>query len=272
VHSLSKKLRFEVFKRDSFTCQYCGQRAPAVILHCDHIKPRAEGGLTDILNLVTACEDCNLGKGARTLSENAVITKQLNQLTELQERREQMEMMLAWRDELDQLDEVPLLELEKRWNTLTEGQSILTYEGKKTLKKLVRQFGFNEIIDAMKTAVDQYLTKDDNGEFTFEGFENTFSYIGRIANVTHREQLEPGSRKMFYIRGILRNRLPYCSDWKALALIRNAARAGMPLELIEQAARETTSWSDFKAFLEDYVEQEQPSTWTSNRYDPNDAA
>lgn len=65
---LSKKTRFDVFKRDGFKCQYCGAHPPSVLLHVDHIKPVAEGGQNDIDNLVTACEPCNLGKGARPLS------------------------------------------------------------------------------------------------------------------------------------------------------------------------------------------------------------
>lgn len=66
--SVSKKTRFDVFKRDSFKCQYCGSHPPSVILHVDHIKPVADGGENEIDNLVTACESCNLGKGARLLS------------------------------------------------------------------------------------------------------------------------------------------------------------------------------------------------------------
>lgn len=66
--ALSKKTRFEVFKRDEFQCQYCGAHPPQVILHVDHIHPVAEGGTNDIDNLVTACEPCNQGKGARLLS------------------------------------------------------------------------------------------------------------------------------------------------------------------------------------------------------------
>ena len=27
---VSKKIRFEFFKRDNFTCQYCGRKAPQV--------------------------------------------------------------------------------------------------------------------------------------------------------------------------------------------------------------------------------------------------
>jgi HNH endonuclease len=66
---LSKRVRFEVFKRDSFTCQYCGLHPPTVVLHVDHVHPVAEGGNNEIDNLITACEGCNQGKGARLLSQ-----------------------------------------------------------------------------------------------------------------------------------------------------------------------------------------------------------
>ena len=55
-------LRFEVFRRDSYTCQYCGRRAPEFPLHVDHIIPWSKGGKTEIKNLLTACRECNLGK------------------------------------------------------------------------------------------------------------------------------------------------------------------------------------------------------------------
>lgn len=66
--ALSKKTRFEVFKRDGFKCQYCGAHPPAVILEPDHIKPVADGGTNDMDNLVTACFSCNRGKAANSLS------------------------------------------------------------------------------------------------------------------------------------------------------------------------------------------------------------
>ena len=56
-------LRFSVFRRDSFTCQYCGRRAPEFPLHVDHVVPWAAGGATTLSNLRTACGECNLGKG-----------------------------------------------------------------------------------------------------------------------------------------------------------------------------------------------------------------
>lgn len=60
---LSKKVRFDVFKRDLFTCQYCGSRPPDVVLEIDHIHPIVEGGTNDTTNLLTACVECNRGKG-----------------------------------------------------------------------------------------------------------------------------------------------------------------------------------------------------------------
>ena len=67
--SISKKTRFDVFKRDGFICQYCGAHPPAVILHIDHIVPLALGGANSIDNYVTACAPCNLGKSATSLAE-----------------------------------------------------------------------------------------------------------------------------------------------------------------------------------------------------------
>ena len=45
---ISKKTRFEIFKRDSFTCQYCGRKAPDVLLVIDHIEPVSKGGTNDL--------------------------------------------------------------------------------------------------------------------------------------------------------------------------------------------------------------------------------
>ena len=109
--TLSKKIRFEVFKRDSFTCQYCGRSAPDVILEVDHINPVANGGDNDIMNLITSCRDCNRGKGKTELSDSETIKKKKEQLDELNERRNQLEMMLEWEQGLhnfveDQIDAI----------------------------------------------------------------------------------------------------------------------------------------------------------------------
>lgn len=61
--------RFEILSRDGFSCQYCRASGDGVELHVDHIHPRSLGGSNDASNLITACKECNLGKGARVLPE-----------------------------------------------------------------------------------------------------------------------------------------------------------------------------------------------------------
>ena len=70
--AVSKRLRFEVLRRDNHTCQYCGEKAPDVTLHVDHVKPKTLGGTDGPDNLVAACKDCNAGKASTILgSEHA---------------------------------------------------------------------------------------------------------------------------------------------------------------------------------------------------------
>lgn len=64
---LSKRARFAVLERDSFTCQYCGAKPPDGAVHVDHIIPRSEGGTDELDNLITSCEPCNSGKGRKPM-------------------------------------------------------------------------------------------------------------------------------------------------------------------------------------------------------------
>lgn len=61
--------RFNVFLRDRFSCQYCGDELPAHDLTFDHVWPRSKGGRTDWTNIVTACSVCNLAKSDKTPTE-----------------------------------------------------------------------------------------------------------------------------------------------------------------------------------------------------------
>lgn len=63
---LPQSIRFSVFRRDDFSCRYCGRSSPTVTLHVDHVQPVSDGGSDDIDNLVTSCRACNLSKGAKT--------------------------------------------------------------------------------------------------------------------------------------------------------------------------------------------------------------
>lgn len=58
--------RQNVFKRDSFQCQYCSKKDHLTI---DHVVPKSKGGMSTWNNLITACSRCNSMKGDRTPTE-----------------------------------------------------------------------------------------------------------------------------------------------------------------------------------------------------------
>lgn len=171
--SLSKKIRFEVFKRDSFRCQYCGRSAPDVILEVDHIIPVAEGGKNEIMNLITSCRDCNRGKGKRLLSKSEVLQKQKAELDALNERREQMEMVIRWKAELQtvQAEEVEAI---CDYICMVTGIELNEY-GKEIIFDYIKRFSFQEVYDAAEISVSKYYNEDDS-----TSFKNMVMKIGGI--------------------------------------------------------------------------------------------
>ncbi len=63
-----KLTRREVFRRDNYTCQYCGRKVPNLTV--DHVMPRHLGGMHVWNNVITACAACNHQKGGRRLEES----------------------------------------------------------------------------------------------------------------------------------------------------------------------------------------------------------
>lgn len=59
--------RHEVFRRDGYTCQYCGRQTKELTL--DHMVPRYKGGRHVWDNVVSACIPCNNHKAGRTPHE-----------------------------------------------------------------------------------------------------------------------------------------------------------------------------------------------------------
>ncbi len=58
--------RQAIVKRDRSSCQYCGKVLSAANVTMDHVLPRAQGGITSLLNCVVACQPCNNKKGHNT--------------------------------------------------------------------------------------------------------------------------------------------------------------------------------------------------------------
>lgn len=237
--AIPKSVRFEVFKRDSFKCQYCGKSAPEIVLHVDHIKPVAEGGDNDILNLVTACSDCNLGKGARRLDDSSVIEKQRKQLEELNDRREQLEMLLQWKEEMSDISNSILAAFEAEFTA--KFGLVLTDIGRKRARKILREYGLKKACDAIAIAAE----KTD-----LEGSE--IAYINGICRTWAQDEERPYLKDLYYIRGILKNRLPdsdYDGD-EVLSFLEDAYLGGVAIQDLTTVAKRATRWRHFVNVIE----------------------
>lgn len=120
---LSKRVRFDVFKRDGFTCTYCGQKPPTVVLECDHVVPVAAGGTNATANLTTSCFDCNRGKSDRSLgSVPESVAARAELLAEREEQEKAFAKLLKSRRKRQetQIDEVEVLLMHGSTNVLTD--------------------------------------------------------------------------------------------------------------------------------------------------------
>lgn len=136
--STGKRLRFSVFQRDHFTCQYCGAQPPAVVLVVDHIDPVARGGQTTIDNLITACETCNQGKADRSLGQCPVRPDaDLMYLETQQEIAELRRFQMAAQEHDDLISEI-IIRLGDIWQDYT-GLSWVPKE--RILRTLIDRYG-----------------------------------------------------------------------------------------------------------------------------------
>lgn len=249
--ALSKRIRFEVFKRDNFTCQYCGGKAPDVILRVDHINPVAGGGDNEIVNLITSCEPCNQGKGARALDDKSVIIKQRAQLEELNERREQLEMMVQWREGLQSIDEEAVDKLNDLFNQITG--RVFSEFGRKKVRRWLKQHSFAELYDALEASASTYWKDPEDDDERAAQAAKVIDYTPAVIAARKRNADKPWMKDLYYARAIVRNR-HRCIDHQALELLQEAYEAGIHVDDLKEFAKQTRSWTAWRDGMRDWID------------------
>jgi hypothetical protein len=238
---ISKKLRFEIFKRDKFSCQYCGAKAPDVVLHVDHIRPVVEGGGNDPLNLVAACQGCNSGKGARLLDDSSVIERQRNQIAELDARREQLQMILEWRDELERVKTDTVQIVCERIGE--RGGFEPNENGRSDVRRWLKKYTFEEVLVGVDEAFDIYM-KWNRNQPDKAAWHKAFGKIPAVCSIKRQSVEKPYLQQLFYVQGILRrrfrDRLRYVG-----ALEDMIQQWGADADLLESLAKVSDDWEHF---------------------------
>lgn len=236
---IGKKMRFEVLKRDKFTCQYCGKQSPDVVLHLDHIKPVSKGGTNTLLNLVTSCVDCNLGKGARELSDESEIEKQKKQLLDLAEKQDQIKLMIKWREQLVNFDELMVSSVVKVMNDHLVNWSLSDSSVGK-VRSLICKGKYNQVMDSVNLAKSKFGFINDQPEAS--------DFISLALKVVKIES-DPVRSKVNYAKGILRNRLSSFNERAFYAQTKFIKTPALAEELI-QLAKVVTSCRDLSNSIE----------------------
>lgn len=238
---ISKKLRFEVFKRDKFTCQYCGKSVPDVILQVDHIHPVAKGGKNDIMNLITSCKDCNLGKGARELTDDSVVKKQRKQIQDLADKNEQLEMMLKWREELENFTDKEVDAVNNRISSISAWMA--NDNGKKKIKKLIKEFSIQLVLDAVDIAFDKYYNGSE------ESWQDAFNKIGGIC---HNKTRADGNKLYYfnYLKKACKYEFMYANIDRLSRLVDEYINDDDDFERVKYILKSSRNWSMFRDRVE----------------------
>lgn len=138
--SIPKDIRFKVFWRDGFTCQYCGRKPPEVVLEIDHIVPRSKGGTDNIENLVTACRDCNRSKNKKHIAPAIKIE-------ELKEKVEQFKAFVEFTMAMEEQYRKAVWMVVKKWEKLYGEQPSDDFIA--SLFVFVKRLPLTEIMDAV---------------------------------------------------------------------------------------------------------------------------
>lgn len=251
--SITKKTRFEVFKRDSFTCQYCGVAAPDAVLHIDHIKPVKTGGKNEIINLITSCLSCNLGKGAKELSDDSAVKKQKRQLDELNARREQLEMIAQWREGLKNIQNDTL---ELVVNHYSERLRLEVKEKHRIeFRRLLKKYGLEVLLESIDASADQYLVPE--GEwYTQKSLQKTFDYITRICANKAMYKQKPYMEWIHRIAGRIRMKFGDTFSFKELCAYVESGFINYQLgyEVFDNALQVAKDWEHFSDLVVDGIE------------------
>lgn len=156
--AISKKIRFDVFKRDGFKCQYCGNHPPIVVLEVDHIMPVSKDGTDEIDNLVTSCFDCNRGKGAKELSCMPQTTvEKTEQLKDREEQYLEYKKVLA---KIKKREQAEINAIDEVYSSYFPEWCLNDRFKQGSLRNFIRLLGFERCEQAMHNACSRM--GDDN--------------------------------------------------------------------------------------------------------------
>lgn len=176
--NISKGIRFNIFTRDGFTCQYCGRRPPDVLLVLDHILPVSRGGGNDEMNLTTSCADCNAGKSNKILGDVKPTPDADVQYLKVEQQRLEYERYLAASQRLEEMQYRVIEHLIQVWGACFGGKQSFDCPADHVWKGWLGRYSPEIIEQAIHGSIGAYQ-RGSIGEWQFDGMIRYVSAVAR---------------------------------------------------------------------------------------------
>lgn len=252
--SIGKRVRFEIFKRDSFKCKYCGKSPPEVVLHIDHILPVSKGGSSDMINLATSCQDCNLGKSNVLISDTAMLDRQAGQIRIEKEKMDQIKMVIKWRRSIKNGANKEIMTAKKEIEDLIGRYFSPSGSYIEKLKKTIKKYSLKSVLEAIDICSEKYLKDKTNRDCVGEFLEK----IIKISSYIEDQKINPWKKEAGYCYAILNNRFGKGRDGEYWSVLKKAfTHKDFTFNEMKDVCSNSKYFYDVKLYVENYLEKVQ---------------
>ena len=250
-----KRIKFEVFEKDSFKCQFCGTGAPIVTLQLSRINDTQQSdNWLDTAFLSTSCKVC---ENKKTASDQNTQRNGFISIDELEERLQQLKMLINWRKGMLNIRKQQLANLVRYWENKVPGYSV-DNDQKKYILTYITKYSCDEIRSAMDMAADKFFVQHPDGTIVNSSVLNAFGKVPEICSTKSELINAHESDGLLSILEQIKNNITGFFDPRRASQWLNYARSWeVQIEHLFQMASSIQSWTEFSVNIDKMVEKQK---------------
>jgi TolA-binding protein len=250
-----KRIKYEVFEKDAFKCQFCGTGAPNVTLQLVRIQDaQPDEEWLDTAFLSTSCKVCEKKKSG---TDEKSLNNPYMSIDELEERLQQLKMLINWRKGMLNIRKQQLNNLIIYWENKISGFET-NNDQKKYLAAHISKYSGDEIRSAMDMAVDKFIKYDEDGKLDQSSILTAFSKIPEICQTKTEIVTAHESDGLQRIHDQLSSNIAGFFDTRRTQQWLNYARSWeVQIDDLYKMASSVKSWTEFSVNIDKMVEKQK---------------
>ncbi|MBN1406916.1 MAG: hypothetical protein JW956_03965 [Calditrichaceae bacterium] len=250
-----KRIKYEIFEKDSFKCQSCGMGAPVVTLQLIRIQDTLQNDKwLDTAFLSTSCKICEKKKSG---ADEKNMQNVFMSIDELEERLQQLKMLINWRKGMLNIRKQQLNKIIIYWEHKIAGFETSNAQ-KKYLAAYISKYSCDEIQSAMDMAIDKFIKYDDDGNLDQSSILTAFSKIPEICQTKTEIINAHESDGLQRIHNQLKQTINGFFDPNRASQWLNYARSWeVPIDDLFKMASSVKSWTEFSIQVDKMVEKQK---------------